>query len=452
MKRILALVLACILGLSACAASSGAERSVAELALAAPEKQALPQYPQDEDYEKHGTWDNAAYTRDFQAWRAVYAEKTTQLVQAEDMEHWLKTSIPALMQQTGAENCVCSPLNVYMALSMLAAVTDGQTRQQILTSLGADSMDTLRTRAAALYDENTWDDGIITSTLANSFWLRDDREYNAETLAALSEDFSAYVFSGEMGSEAYLSLLRRWLSENTGELLTDQANGLELSPDTVLALVSTLYYSAHWSQEFYDGLNTQELFHAPTGDRTATYMHSSSVGTVYYGDDFMATGLGLRNGGCMWLLKPTNGAQAGELLSSDGALSFLLANGNWSQAQQARIALSLPKFDVSSDLDLLDTLAGLGMTDVLDPALADFSPLMAEKTDGLALTDARHAARVKINEDGCEAAAYTVLTVAETETVAELEVVEFTLDEPFVFAITGVDGLPLFVGLVNQPA
>ena len=26
-----------------------------------------------------------------------------------------------------------------------------------------------------------------------------------------------------------------------------------------------------------------------------------------------------------------------------------------------------------------------------------------------------------------------------------------TLDKPFVFAITGIDGLPLFVGLVNQP-
>lgn len=452
MKRILAFTLACILSLSACAAGGKADASVAELALAAPERQELPQYPLEEDYEKHGTWDGEAYWQDFDAWRTAYTEKTAQLVQAEDMEHWLKTGIPALMQDAGTQNRVCSPLNVYMALSMLATVTDGQTRQQILAALGADAMDTLRTRAAALYNENTWDDGVITSLLANSFWLRDDREYNTDTLAALAEDFFAYAFSGEMGSEEYLSQLRRWINENTGDLLTEQTNGLELSPDTVLALVSTIYYSAHWSQEFYDGYNTQDVFHAPTGDVTATYMHSNDHGSVYYGDDFMATGLSLRNGGCMWLLKPANGAQAAELLSSDGALSFLLANGDWSQTQQAKIALSLPKFDVSSDLDLLDTLARLGMTDVLDPALADFTPLMAEKTDGLALTEARHAARVKIDEEGCEAAAYTILTVAETAMAEEPEIVEFTLDEPFVFAITGVDGLPLFVGLVNQPA
>ena len=30
------------------------------------------------------------------------------------------------------------------------------------------------------------------------------------------------------------------------------------------------------------------------------------------------------------------------------------------------------------------------------------------------------------------------------------EIVEFKLDEPFLFAITGADGLPLFAGIVNQ--
>ena len=31
------------------------------------------------------------------------------------------------------------------------------------------------------------------------------------------------------------------------------------------------------------------------------------------------------------------------------------------------------------------------------------------------------------------------------------EEVDFTLNRPFVFAITGTDGLPLFVGVVHQP-
>lgn len=68
----------------------------------------------------------------------------------------------------------------------------------------------------------------------------------------------------------------------------------------------------------------------------------------------------------------------------------------------------------------------------------------------LALTEAKHAARVKIDEDGCEAAAYTILSVCETAAMPPEEIVEFKLDEPFLFAITGADGLPLFVGIVNQ--
>ena len=152
----------------------------------------------------------------------------------------------------------------------------------------------------------------------------------------------------------------------------------------------------------------------------------------------------------MWLLKPDAGVTPEDLLQSEAAVGFLLANGSWSQTQQAEVDLSLPKFDVSSDLDLLDALAQLGMTDVQTPGAADFTPLTTANQLPLALTEAKHAARVKIDEDGCEAAAYTILSVCETAAMPPEEIVEFTLDEPFLFAITGADGLPLFAGIVNQ--
>lgn len=90
------------------------------------------------------------------------------------------------------------------------------------------------------------------------------------------------------------------------------------------------------------------------------------------------------------------------------------------------------------------------MTDVMDGTKSDFTPLTTAN-DSLELTQAKHAARVKIDEDGCEAAAYTILGVEATAMMGPEEEIDFTLDKPFVFAITGIDGLPLFVGLVNQP-
>lgn len=458
MKKLLALVLAaaCAFSMAACAAvpdstdvpntpnvpdtPAAEEHTVESLAtqLAAPVEVSMPQYPREDN---NDDWD---------AWWESYQEKTADMTDPAAMTHWFTTSIPALMQGTDKENRVCSPLNIYMALSMLAAVTDGQTRQQILDALGAESLDALQKQTAQLWTENSWDDGVVTSVLANSIWLQDGYAYNEETLKKLGEEFYASAFSGEMGSEAYDNMLHDWINEHTGNLLTEQANGLKLDPATVLALVSTIYYRASWRDSFYDGATTQDVFHAPDGDMTVDFMHSSDSNTVYYGNSFSAIGLSLENSGRMWLLKPGNGVDAADLLQNEDALGFLLANGGWSQTQRATVNLSLPKFDISSDLDILDTLAQLGITDVMDGGKSDFTPLTTADS-ALELTQAKHAARVKIDEDGCEAAAYTMFGVETTAMMEPEEEIDFTLDKPFVFAITGVDGLPLFVGLVNQP-
>ena len=63
---------------------------------------------------------------------------------------------------------------------------------------------------------------------------------------------------------------------------------------------------------------------------------------------------------------------------------------------------------------------------------------------------ANHAARVVIDEEGCTAAAFTV--VAPGGSAAPEDEVDFVLDRPFLFCITGDSGLPLFVGIVNNPA
>ena len=468
MKKLLALLLAavCVFSLAACAATPDTPNASAPPAteeqldcigdpttqqLAAPVAVSMPQYPNEAKYTaSNGNFNSETYDEDWDAWWESYQKKTADMTDPAALTHWFTTSIPALMQNAGKENRVCSPLNVYMALSMLAAVTDGETRQQILDALGAESLDALQKQTVQLWTENSWDDGLVTSTLANSIWLRNGYSYNEETLQTLGGDYYASAFSGEMGSDAYNNMLRDWINEHTGNLLTEQANGLKLDPNTVIALVSAIYYRAPWSDKFSSSATTQDVFHAPDGDVTADFLHSSDSNTVYYGDGFSAIGLSLENSGRMWLLKPDEGTDASALLQNEDALGFLLANGEWSQTQSATVNLSLPKFDVSSDLDLLDTLAQLGMTDVMDGGKSDFTPLTTAN-DSLELTQAKHAARVKIDEDGCEAAAYTVLAPEATAMMGPEDEIDFTLDNPFVFAITGIDGLPLFVGLVNQP-
>ena len=58
---------------------------------------------------------------------------------------------------------------------------------------------------------------------------------------------------------------------------------------------------------------------------------------------------------------------------------------------------------------------------------------------------------MKVDEEGCEAAATTVINMNPGAAPSPREEVFFTLDRPFLFAVTLDSGLPLFTGVVNQP-
>ena len=128
-------------------------------------------------------------------------------------------------------------------------------------------------------------------------------------------------------------------------------------------------------------------------------------------------------------------------------MSFITSNKQWSNQKTININLSIPKFDVSPDLDLEDGLKNLGVTDCFDIEKSDFSPLQDEQG---CITEATHAARVAIDEKGVIATAFTSMVEAGGA-MPNADEVDFVVDRPFIFVITGIDGLPLFVGVVNQP-
>ena len=109
------------------------------------------------------------------------------------------------------------------------------------------------------------------------------------------------------------------------------------------------------------------------------------------------------------------------------------------------INLKLPKFDVTSDLKLSDMLPKLGVTDIFT-SKANLSNI----TSAEAYVDSiDHSARVKIDENGVEAAAFTVITDAGSS--LPKDEVDFFLDRPFIFVITSSINTPLFMGIVNNP-
>ena len=110
------------------------------------------------------------------------------------------------------------------------------------------------------------------------------------------------------------------------------------------------------------------------------------------------------------------------------------------------VHLSLPKFDVSYSKNIAEDLQQLGIKNAFDADISDFTPIVTDVPTELSSVD--HAARVRIDENGCEAAAYTAIISSGTS-IPEDEA-EIIFDRPFIFVITGTDSLPRFIGIVNN--
>lgn len=383
-------------------------------------------------------------------WESVKAQRRD-LGNISSLQAFFRNSSSVFLSVTKGQNKVYSPLNVYMALSMLAQLTDGESRSQILTLLGSDDMDALRKQASDVWNANYRDDGALTSILASSLWLNQNIRFNQDTMDTLARDLYASSYQGEMGTDAYNKALQEWLSQQTGGLLEEQAGNITMGPDTVLALATTVYYQAKWGHEFLEENTAPQTFHSPTGDIMTDFLHQRDDQTYFWGEHFAAISQRFEEGGEMWFLLPDEGITPEALLADEEAMEFLFYRNEWENQKFLFVNKSIPKFDVASQFDLKDGLQALGVTDVFDPYRADFTPMTTDADAPITVSKAEHAARVVIDEEGCTAAAFTVMLAAGAAMPPDEEV-DFVLDRPFLFCITGDSGLPLFVGIVNTPA
>ena len=437
---------------------SGGGMTASAYAIAEAEYPEMPSFPSEEDFvdPATGEWDGERFDQLYTPWWEAQHSRWMDLPEdyAAGMEGFFAGSIRQFLSGAEGENRVYSPVNLCMALAMQAELTGGNSRRQILDLLGQDSVETLRAQIGSMWKANYINDGATTSILANSLWLNQDVDFVPQTMETLAKDYYASSYRGEMGSEGFNQALRDWVNRQTGGLLEEQAAELDLEPSTVLALASTVYFRAKWSGEFQESRTEPRTFHAPDGDVTCDFMNQNGGGSGYYwGECFSATSKNLENNaGEMWFLLPDEGVTPEDLLEAPQVMEFLLMKSkwdHWSNQKEVVVNLSLPKFDAASDLDLREGLRELGVSDIFDPAVSDFGP-MTEQVEAVYVSQAKHAARVMVDEEGVIAAAFTMMADAGAGMPPEDEV-DFVLDRPFLFAVTGMDGLPLFVGVVNRP-
>lgn len=411
--------------------------------LAAAEYPQMTAYPNEQKYiKRNGEFDDEAFQPVYDRWRDDLNALRPGEGFADGLETYFPTAARALL--SGQGNRVCSPLNVYMALAMLAEITDGDTRQEILAALGSDDLEDLRTQAKAVWRSVYRQDGAVNSVLANSLWLNEGSSFRQETVDRLAENYYASVYRGEMGSDGLNQALRDWLDEQTGGLLKNATKSVRFSPDTVLALASTVYFQSKWKEEFSKSKTQEDIFHGLSGDTSVDFLCSDGADTYYWGEGFAAYGKRLESGGTMWFFLPDEGVTPEDLLAGEAVFTLAADGDRWEDQTRLIVHVAIPKFDIFQQQTLTDALETMGISKVFDLGQADFSPI---SDNDLYLSQADHAARLIIDEEGVTAAAYTLMEAAGAARPPEEEV-DFRLDRPFLTMVTSQDGLLLFAGIV----
>lgn len=384
----------------------------------------------------------------YELWAQSARERRESGADPKDIAGFALSMTRYFMDDNHGGNLAWSPVNVYIAMAMLAEVTEGETRAQILSALGASDISKLRSVVSALLSGDNFDDGQTTSLMADSLWLNNSYGFNADTLERLAQIYRTSSYWGDPCDEAFNEALRSWLKENTGGLLDDMADQIKLNPETVLAICSTIYFKGAWGEGFVKDLTGEEVFHSPEGDITCQMMHKTMDEGIYFeGEGFTAVWESIpQSGNGVWFLLPDEGKSVSDILASAGFNAILDGSASGSGV---RIHFAMPKFDIDSDLNLIPAFMQMGVVDCFNPYVSDFSPLTSDSST-LAVSRITHCARVKTDEEGIEAAAFTVIFVDEAMPMVQEEI-SFTLDRPFAFVITGVVGAPLFVGVVNTP-
>ena len=111
-----------------------------------------------------------------------------------------------------------------------------------------------------------------------------------------------------------------------------------------------------------------------------------------------------------------------------------------------------PSFEAEFNKDILSVLhEDFGINGIFDPLNADFTTLLEAPKGSNFIYKVQHVAKLKVDAEGIEGAAATVLAGKDTSSdpVYTKQYHDFVIDSAFGFVLTDVYGNVLFSGVIN---
>ncbi len=365
-----------------------------------------------------------------------------------DYSSFVCSSIKPVLVNTDSENenPVYSPLSVYMAFSLTAECASGDTQKDFLDVLGASDIEELRNTNAELFNNLTFSDGEHGDlTLANSLWFNSDCPFkvNDAALNTISEKYKAAAFQIHCAKDKDAGKkISKWISENTNNMIDPD---IQTSLDDILKIINTIHFKDSWYDEFKESNNITASFTNNRNEETeCTFLSGTFETNAAKCNGYTLCELKMLNGFKMTFALPDENSSLQELLEDEEKMNRILTGSD--ELSTYSVNIKLPKFKVKSKYDLLNTAEVMGI-----PLTGAYSALyLGDGPDNI--SEINHEAAINVDENGCEAAAYTEVTLEKCDDILCLsDSLDFILDRPFFYNITDKNGTSVICGAVNDP-
>lgn len=354
-----------------------------------------------------------------------------------------------LCRQLGGEktdNWLVSPFSLQCALGMLSNGANGETHDEILYTLGLSqySQEEVNAYFKKLIEGLHTVNSAITVKTANSVWGNAGVPLKEDFQKMNIENYSAMVSQLDFSDPSAVDQINAWCNQTTEGLIPSILD--EVNPTATVYLLNSLYFKARWESEFAPEKTQEGDFNTSSGKVVkAHFMQTQRMAAYVENEWFTSTSLSYQNDSyVMRLILPQ------PEISIDQVLQALSESDEnlWKNTILADINLKMPRFTLENKMDLTPTLQALGMKKAFSGG-ADFSS-MSDVATYISLV--QQATRLKVDEEGSEGAAVTVIVSDLMRPLPEEEV-DFFLDRPFLFQILEpATGTVLFMGQVSLPA
>lgn len=404
--------------------------------------------------------------------RAQLAEVLMNLSEGTTMQQYdgkgfteFDSALIAFLENTGyaKKNYMVSPTSFRAALALASAGADGDTKTQLMHAMGFETMDEVNAwyasvqksvdsfaeqlRAAKdsyeqykhLYSSDAGAPDRAFS-IANSVW------HNADLPGTMSPDYIKYVkehyraTAEDVPAANLTDSVNRWVSRETNGLIPQIADDLA-KVDAVL--INALYLRTSWLSEFSKWATAPGDFTTVDGTVVQKDFMNQKDKFGYYEDADSKV-----------LVMPMEGGiQAAFVLGDASGLSEKLE-----KTTREEVIVKLPKFELETSLsggELIQFLKSRGAELPFSslPGQPDFS-LMSKDAEWY-ISDIIQKSKIKVDEDGIEAAAVTAVMMNATTALRPepRQPREFIADKPFTFCLytgSGDAAELLFFGVLNR--